>query len=514
MDELKKLTELTELTDDEVASVKMANATTRPNASGFYGGGGLREDQVKALFDAYPDKLRKRLNEVILFANALLKTLNAQGDEITTATESLKFLTERVGDEEVSKDPRFTSDALANAILTLSEDLRNTDEELRKKYDQIVKERGVTSVEYDNKSEVITFTFADGTSTAIDLPVESLVKGLTMGEDGNIVLTLEGDQTVTVSTQVIADAIANEGLRLEGMINNKLDKMTGTSSKMRLYATSAEGNQVAVFVGVQVNDVVTRADKGNIILPPKSSAGAMEDSRYAAPLWYVEQYVDEAIASAGGGGSGGGTTVKVNGEAVSEFDADTKVDKLERPDDRAYVYAVGKDGVIALQVISDTQKGGIVQRTDGGNIWIPNMPSNDKHAVPKKYVDDKTSGIPSFGNVFWEGSLSKGQVGIENSYINIPLRITYSLLNTSVTDWRGTVTTNALSMGSETSSELSTPLFTVGSEVYRIVCDFWFTVNYDGNYEMSYSQVNFNCQKLNGSTWEDTTDIVVTKIEY
>ena len=77
--------------------------------------------------------------------------------------------------------------------------------------------------------------------------------------------------------------------------DTKLDKMTNTSSKIRLYAVSKEGEQVVVFVGVLKDEVVTRADKGNIILPPKSSAGAMEDSRYAAPLWYVKQYVDDKI---------------------------------------------------------------------------------------------------------------------------------------------------------------------------------------------------------------------------
>lgn len=298
---------IAKLEDAVVDKARVANSRTRPSSSGLYGSDALDATQVKELFDKYPDLLRGKLEEVIEFANALLGILG-DGVDGSTITYALNSLSERVGKDDIDKDSRFDSNTLASAILKLSEDLRNADdaasaesaevrelirdgdEELRQKYDQIVKVRGVTSVEYDNEDEVITFIFADGTSTAIDLPVESLVKGLTMDEDGNIVLTLEGDQTVTVSTQVIADAIAKEGLRLEEMINNKLDK-------------------------------------------------------------------------------------------------------LERPDDtRAYAYVVEKDGTTTLRLISDSKVGGMVQRTDGANIWIPNMPSNDKHATPKKYVDDGLKG--------------------------------------------------------------------------------------------------------------------------
>ena len=213
MDELEQLTKLT---DGEVESVKVANATTRPNASGFYGGGGLDSAGVKAIFDKYPEKLRSKLNDVIVFANALLSALNDDSDRITSAETNLSSLetnlnslAERVGDEEVSKDPRFTSNALASAILKLSEDLGGGAELDKDNSLYEIVQRKVSTVSYDPSGAVISFKDGGGNTVAsVDLPLESMFKGAQF-VDGKLVLTLFDGQTLTIENDVIAERIAD-----------------------------------------------------------------------------------------------------------------------------------------------------------------------------------------------------------------------------------------------------------------------------------------------------------------
>lgn len=264
--------------DSDAEGLKVANARTRPNANGLYGEKSLSADEVKKMFDKYPEKLRERLNKVIEFTNALLslveKNAEADGAEFS----------------EIKADVQEKYEDLCSSLTTL--------------YGRISKfesERGVTKVDYDNKNEGITFTFADGTSTAIDLPVVSK----------NFAAVLN------------ANLKAGEGIVLS-----------------------------------------------------------------------YDETAKEVTVSAMGGGSGGGTTVKVSGEAVSEFDADTKLDKLISEIGNS-VYISKADGSTMLMRLG-TNAGQIPSRTTGGHIVLPTTGLiYDYIAVPKKYVDDKIGDIQS-----------------------------------------------------------------------------------------------------------------------
>ena len=258
--------ELTKLTDDEVASVKMANANTRPNASGFYGGGGLDAAGVKALFDRYPDKLRDKLDAVIDFANALLGILgdgDEDGDEdgtvsakVTYCVEAIKSLSTLVGEEEVSKDQRFDSNALANAILKLSEDLGGG-AELDKDNNlfKIVQSK-VSAVSYDPSGAVISFKDGGGKTVAsVDLPLESMFKGAKF-VDGKLVLTLFDGQTITIENDVIAERIAD----LSGDVLKSV-RFDDASSTIVLTKENGEALSVHIPAKAAIGAVDTALDR-------------------------------------------------------------------------------------------------------------------------------------------------------------------------------------------------------------------------------------------------------------
>lgn len=554
------------LSEADVKDVKVENARTRPNSTGLYGSASLKQEDVKKIFDAYPNKLREKLNDVIAFANALLGVLG-NGVDGATITGALNSLSERVGGDGFDEDSRLEGKALASAILKLSEDLKAEEDKGEDRDERISKfesDRGVTKVDYDDKNEVITFTFADGKTKEIDLPLESLVKGARLEGDA-LVLTLENGNEIPVSTAAIAAAIIENTGYITSVNGTVIpaDSVHCRREADGIYLTDNSGKTVVIpllqlwttatdfdtFGLVRIN----RAGNGGLALnggylvtnpANETELNVKKDDRkpvvsknFAAGLnanlkagegiaLSYDETAKEVTVSATGGGSGSGTTVKVNGEVVAEFDADTKLDKNTSTSSYARAYVVNKDGSQGVLEVSNdytnrAKPNHLVQRSsEGGNIYLPSViGNNNTYAVHKQYVDNKiiSLGVPSFTTVFWEGSLSKGTVGGENQYILFPMRFTYTASTEWVMDWKATVqTTMTYQMGSAgEGGNIPLPLISLGDSIYRIKASFSFYADYygDGNYT-PYSDVTFNCQKLNGSTWEDTTDIAVTKIEY
>ena len=82
------------------------------------------------------------------------------------------------------------------------------------------------------------------------------------------------------------------------------------------------------------------------------------------------------------GGGGGGTTVTVNGQPVSEFNADTKVDKVPQAN---LLY-----GTSANVSMSFSPAGYAIPRYSEAGTLRTNEPINDKDAANKLYADTKS----------------------------------------------------------------------------------------------------------------------------
>ena len=89
-----------------------------------------------------------------------------------------------------------------------------------------------------------------------------------------------------------------------------------------------------------------------------------------------------------------GTIVKVNGEAVSEFDADTKLDKVTSTANKQRLYGINPDGTQTVKNIGGSGYD-IPVRDVSGHISVPVTPKSDGHAASKQYVDGKIGDIQS-----------------------------------------------------------------------------------------------------------------------
>ena len=86
-----------------------------------------------------------------------------------------------------------------------------------------------------------------------------------------------------------------------------------------------------------------------------------------------------------------GTTVSVNGNPVSTFDADTKLDKTTGITTYPQLYAKSASGnKVMIDLRSDVVEGEdvAVSRSLLGNILVPLTPVSNNSATSKKYVDD------------------------------------------------------------------------------------------------------------------------------
>ena len=85
---------------------------------------------------------------------------------------------------------------------------------------------------------------------------------------------------------------------------------------------------------------------------------------------------------------GAGTTITVNGSAVSEWNADTKLDKVTSTASTARVYAVTANGTnIVAPITADLVNSSAVIRDMQGRFHVSN-PSLETHVANKQYVDD------------------------------------------------------------------------------------------------------------------------------
>lgn len=89
---------------------------------------------------------------------------------------------------------------------------------------------------------------------------------------------------------------------------------------------------------------------------------------------------------------GAGTVITVNNSAVSEWNADTKVDKVTSSNafTRAYTIAPGGAQTVSL-ISSELNPNHIVRRNAQSQIIVPLTPTASNHAVSKQYVDDKVA---------------------------------------------------------------------------------------------------------------------------
>ena len=93
---------------------------------------------------------------------------------------------------------------------------------------------------------------------------------------------------------------------------------------------------------------------------------------------------------------GAGTVITVNNSAVSEWNADTKLDKITSTASYDRAYVVTNTGANTTYNINQTPVAGALVRrlSDGrGGIRVPETPVQSYDAVSKKYVDDKIKSI-------------------------------------------------------------------------------------------------------------------------
>ena len=92
---------------------------------------------------------------------------------------------------------------------------------------------------------------------------------------------------------------------------------------------------------------------------------------------------------------GAGTTITVNGGAVSEWDADTKLDKVTSTASTARLYAITANGTnIVTPVAADLVNSSVVLRDIQGRFHV-SYPFYATQAANKQYVDDAIAAIPA-----------------------------------------------------------------------------------------------------------------------
>ena len=106
---------------------------------------------------------------------------------------------------------------------------------------------------------------------------------------------------------------------------------------------------------------------------------------------------------------GGGTKTTVGGIEVSEWNADTKLDKITSTAGRVRIYGVDKSGnqkmYYASNAVGGNQTDEIITRGSQGQVYVRSKPTANNEAVSKQYVDDKfkslsnTTSIPRLQDI-------------------------------------------------------------------------------------------------------------------
>ena len=211
---------------------------------------------------------------------------------------------------------------------------------------------------------------------------------------------------------------------------------------------------------------------------------------------------------------GGGATITVGGEVVSNFDADTKLDKVPN---QQYLkaYCVGNNGTEMIGVGTSADQ--LLRRTTNGNVSLPaTIGNNLYYAVHKQYVDNLINnlGIQRFTNTIWEGQTTGGTLSLFSVWNSPPFRITYTYNNTWVSNWTATVTTTTQYSQSSAgdSVPIALPLITVDGQVYKIDLSYSFYADAD-DVSQAPVYIYISIYKQVNNEWQSTTDITITKIE-
>lgn len=288
----------------------------------------------------------------------------------------------------------------------------------------------IVSVSYNSSNAVLSFKDTRGREVGkIDLPVESLVKDLSV-EDDKIVLTLANGEKVEVSVDAIIDKITevrkeiipadashiyidNSKINFKDNAGNstsiQLPELKWTSQNQEYYGLVKIRNsaQYGLVLSGQYLKIQCAQDLTTVNPTWADELVAHEkatDTKPIVPKWLplamyknieaegIDVSYDPDTWKLKLKGCGG-TVVKVNGELVSEFDADTKLDAKASPyagvTSMYYCNADGSQGLVQV----GSAVGQIVQRTTNGHIFLPSTaPTSDRHATSKQYVDDGLGG--------------------------------------------------------------------------------------------------------------------------
>lgn len=254
------------ITDAQANASKVSYKRTRPTEQGLYGGSPLNADGVKALFDAYPDLLKRKINKIIVaitngdFYNAikvvteqnsvrneellsdvitaLQAAVSGNSDEIGTITNvhndikavdlatvinsfydlylankattnsAVQIMSSNIGDF-TELPAGVTGTFGANETVDLCRVLYKFYELYAANKDGT--DKAFSGVSFNRAEGKITFSKIDGsTPTVVDLPTETLVKSGRLSDDEeSLILTLDNDVTITISLSALSDAITS-----------------------------------------------------------------------------------------------------------------------------------------------------------------------------------------------------------------------------------------------------------------------------------------------------------------
>lgn len=121
---------------------------------------------------------------------------------------------------------------------------------------------------------------------------------------------------------------------------------------------------------------------------------------------------------------GAGTVITVNNSAVSEWNADTKLDKVTTTSGRNRVYGIDKNGnqktYFASSSVGGNQTDEIITRGAQGQVYLRSTPTANNEAVSKGYVDNAIQALQDKIDSSSSGS------GSSSSLINITNLTSYS----------------------------------------------------------------------------------------
>lgn len=155
------------------------------------------------------------------------------------------------------------------------------------------------------------------------------------------------------------------------------------------------------------------------LLPPVSSVSegdaelVYNSNRDGYDIWVV----------AGGewtnmGAPGAGTTIYVSGQVATDWDADTKLDKVTGTANRSRVYGITAGGTqttfkISQNTLSDAN---CIPLYNNAGQLMAHTPSIDGQAANKKYVDDAIAAIPTGG-----GGANIEIYSSNGTYVDMPI---------------------------------------------------------------------------------------------